>query len=230
MSQAPAGCVSLSRVPSAHSLVSESRTGSHRLLGDTMRNRLLASALIATTAVPSSAFAADWPPELVRRTAVNTAAPTQSWRELDWAQLTRKPPGSVVELRTATAAVRKLVILRTTPSSLTALDLGDPRLTGSARRLLRHVATRNPDLLVDGFGGHEVVSDAVRINDDGLYDNGRKLADRADLIVQLARTEVSEWRSRGSFTSETIVSVTVGIAAAAALSFWLWVLTVRARN
>ena len=119
----------------------------------------------------------------------------------DWSRVLGLGAGTEIKLILVGVREARRYVLHVDDSGITVLNLAHPSLSASVRETLRDTARYNPGALLGASLRARSVDPAVRIGPDGLFHDGRKIADLIDIIATHARSEVlqiSRREKRGS--------------------------------
>jgi hypothetical protein len=117
-------------------------------------------------------------------------------------------------------------------SALTVLNLTEPTLPPTSRRVLRDMAAHHPEYFAAIQTAGTFGQDNVRVGRDGLFVADRKIADLAQVVQTIARNEVVEIRgpvvARGSVLGTVVggwlgfgVGVVPGLGGLSPPAAWL---------
>jgi hypothetical protein len=111
----------------------------------------------------------------------------------DWSRVRKLEPGTEITVTANGSQPGERCVLSTSESGITILNLADPRLPGSAREVLRHLAERNPALFADAQkGGTFPLEKNVRLMSQSVFVADRKVADLGSLVDTVARADIIE--------------------------------------
>jgi hypothetical protein len=127
------------------------------------------------------------------------------------------PGGAGVEVSTRNDPPAQRVFVSADNTSITVLNLTDPALPRSARRMLRNLARTEPSALLSPDQMH--VEDGVRLDRAGVSIGSRLLTSRAHLIEQIARDDLRALRFDGPGGSYWGRGLLVGLAAGALIAY-----------
>jgi len=76
------------------------------------------------------------------------------------------------------------------------LNTSSSMLRGNAARALRDIAARHPESLVAAEAGSLGIFDNLHLGPDGVFLDGRRVADMTQILERIPRTDLDEGRSR----------------------------------
>lgn len=161
--------------------------------------------------------------EAIRLAAEPTARPGGDDRasvQFDWSRIRKLRPGTDIVVTVSGASPARRYILAADDAGMTLLNLTDPGLPRAARNALRDLNARNPELILASERGAILLEGDVRLESGGVFVATQRVADRAQIVERIGRTEVAlvktPPRGRGAGTGAA-----VGAAVGAALGLGL---------
>lgn len=142
-------------------------------------------------------------------------------KPIDWEKLPTLVPGSEIVVWFTGDGVHKVRLLFADEKMLVTMRPDAPKLPGRAEKLLYRVGTGWPGLAEAG-GSFE--DGRLRVSGDGIFDDGKKLADLAAVVQRSSRAEVREITAPPGHTSRNVkigVAVAVAVGALVALYFYV---------
>jgi hypothetical protein len=155
-----------------------------------------------------------------RRLALMSTASTQTGpaaTDPRWVPVRMLPGGVEVEVWARNAPPAQRVFVSADNTSITVLNLIDPALPSSARRVLRNLAKAHPGTLLSPDQMH--VEDGVTLDRAGVSMGSRLLTSRDHLIEQIARDDLRQLRFNGPGGSYWGRGLLVGLAAGALIAY-----------
>lgn len=132
----------------------------------------------------------------------------------DWARVVALGAGREIILTTDGASESKLRMVAADQAGITVVDLLDKSLPDRAKRVLRDLLQRSPDALVRAARGGTVVRDGARIAPEGIYLEGRRVADLADVLQRVVRADIVEIRDDLEGASGRLMIVSMALVSA----------------
>ena len=117
------------------------------------------------------------------------AAAAQS--DTDWSRVQRLKPGTPITVTLQGLPARERQVIAVDDSNLTVLNTTDSRLPSEIQDTLREVAVTHPEYLLRASSGNPVVLErSLRIEQDGVFIDGRKLASLPEILETNTRRDV----------------------------------------
>ena len=114
----------------------------------------------------------------------------------DWSPVRRVRPGTEIIVTAKGRPEANRYFIAADDSNLTVLNVEDPGLPDSARKVLRDVASTHPDYFSDAENGRQFVfENDVRLGPDGVFIAARKVADLGHIVEHYRQPGVAEIRT-----------------------------------
>jgi hypothetical protein len=157
----------------------------------------------------------------ILREGTRAAAQSQSLRDrvadAAWVGVRLVPGGRDVQVTRRQEPPRARVFVTADEAGLTVLNLSDPPLPRTARRVLRQLAAAHPDWLLAADRAY--TEDTVRLERDGVFVGSRLVADRAHLVEHIDRGALQQLRYIGPGGSYWQRGLLVGLAGGALIGY-----------
>ena len=138
------------------------------------------------------------------RVATSGVTPTES----NWSRVGELGPATQIALRLKGSQPLSCYFVLTDSSGITVLDLTNPTLPAPASRVLRDMALHHPESFAALSRTGALVQDNVRVERDGVFVAGRRVADLQEVVQTIARSDVAEIRgpvvARGSVVGAVV--------------------------
>ncbi len=133
---------------------------------------------------------------------------------LDWSHVRKLAAGTLilVTLSGSQAPLRGYVV-RTTEGELTVLNVADPPVPLAAAAPLHDLIGRHPECFDGTKTCGPLVRGPVRIRPDGVFIGAQKIAELAQLLETVARTQVNEVRTPVDGVNWGVLGAWLGVAA-----------------
>jgi hypothetical protein len=128
----------------------------------------------------------------------NPGGPDRASVHSDWSPIRKLQPGTEIVVIVSGASPAKRYILAADDSGMALLNLTDSRLPGAARRALRELNARNPELILASEKGAVLLEGNVRLEPGGVFVATQRVADRGQIVERIERTDVAEVTSSPS--------------------------------
>lgn len=113
--------------------------------------------------------------------------------DVRWLRVRKLPPGAEIIVTVEGAQPGGRYLVRADESDLTVLNVAAPQLPAAAKDVLRDVASNHPEYLSSAQqGGTVVLEKRLRLQRDGVFIDGRKVAELGQIVETIARRDVVE--------------------------------------
>ncbi|MCC7043723.1 MAG: hypothetical protein IT183_07670 [Acidobacteria bacterium] len=171
--------------------------------------------LIATTNDPRPTVRFD---EAAVARAVRDARPTQMFGgDGDWSSVVALAAGREIVLTTDAAPASRRRLLAADQAGIIVVDLSDPLLPDPVKRAVRDLLLQSPDTLVRVTHGATVARGRVRFAPEGIFLEGRRVADLDAMLQRVMRAEIVEVREGLERTSAGLMVVSMILVPAGAI-------------
>lgn len=114
--------------------------------------------------------------------------------ESNWSRVGELLPATQIALRIKGSQSHSYYLVFTDASGITVLDLTNQTLPAPASRVLRDMASHHPESFSALSRNGALVQDNVRVERDGVFVAGRRVADLEEVVQTFARSDVAEIR------------------------------------
>jgi hypothetical protein len=148
--------------------------------------------------------------KLVTQAASSGAQQASRPRVPEWSRVRKVKPGAqvIVTVKGLPPGTRYFVLAN--DFELTVLDLADPLLPAAAKRVLRDMASHEPERLAAAQKRHVWVEGRVRVGPDAIFVADRRVADLDKVVLTIARTDIMNIEA--GHTMPAAAKVGIGIA------------------
>ena len=112
----------------------------------------------------------------------------------DWSEVVALAPGREIILTTDTMPSSRRRVVAADQAGITLLNLFDPRVPDRVKRVLRGLLQQSPETLARVAFGSAIVHDEVRFAPEGIFLEGRRVADVDTVLLRVMRADVVEVR------------------------------------
>jgi hypothetical protein len=136
--------------------------------------------------------------QAIAREAVRLAVdPRSGSADVEWSRVRKLAPGTEIIVTVEGSQPGARYVVRGDESELTVLNVADQPLPAAATGVLRDVASNHPDYFSAAQQrGTFVLQKSVRLRLDGVFVGDQRVADLAQVVQTIARSDIAEIKVR----------------------------------